>query len=190
MPRSEFHQFLYNNLLRAGIWLLLVVVMIILWNRFVPDDFLTWIKVYTSNPIPIYVVFLTSETIVGILPPELFVGWALSFEDIGYITNVAFLAVISYTAGLLAYFMGRWLRRFRFVQLRMRSKKVRKYVHYYQRWGGLLIIISAITPVPFATVSLISGTFKFSIWKYLVYSASRFARFALIAYIVFKAGTI
>ncbi|MCB0395161.1 MAG: hypothetical protein KDD36_00825 [Flavobacteriales bacterium] len=176
--------------MRAAVWLIAVVIVIIFWNRLVPEDLLATIKAYTSNPFPIFLVFFISETIIGILPPELFIGWALSHEEIPFAVNVLFLSMVSYLAGILAYGMGRWIRNFSYVRIRLRAKKVRNYVQYYERWGGLLIIISAVTPVPFATISLISGTFSFGIWRYLLYSSVRFARFAMVAYIIFRASAL
>ena len=187
---SEFRRFLYNNLGRTALWMALVVVAIIAWNKWMPAEYLAVIKEKTANPLLIYSIFFLSETIVGIFPPELFMGWGLAYEGMPYWQTVVALALTSYASGMIAYGMGRWIRNLRYVRLRLRTKKARKYVHYYERWGGLLIIISAITPVPFATVSLISGAFNFGWMRYLLYSLSRFGRFAFVAYLIWKAGTM
>ena len=51
-----------------------------------------------------------SEVILGIIPPELFMIWAISSKPIdSYLLYVVVFSVLSYTAGFSAFLFGKYL---------------------------------------------------------------------------------
>ena len=65
-----------------------------------------WGPVY-DQPVTIFTIFLLSEVIFGIIPPELFMIWSLRNEIVSlYIENIVALSLISYVAGVLGYIIG------------------------------------------------------------------------------------
>ncbi|HNP17355.1 MAG TPA: hypothetical protein PKL31_02885 [Fulvivirga sp.] len=129
-------------------------------------------------PLLVYGVFTASEVIFGIIPPELFMIWSIKhgiFET--YVANVALLAIISYSAGVLGYYIGSQLRGVEFFKP-IFDKYIRKYRNILNRYGGFLIIIGAITPVPFSAICMLVGATKFNFSRFLLISSTRFLRFA------------
>ena len=60
----------------------------------------------------------------------------------------------------------------------------REYIKTLRRYGGFLIIVAAMTPLPFSGVALIVGATGYKFPMYLLVSLTRFVRFAAYAYVV------
>ena len=69
-------RFLFKNLGKGLLWFLGLVIVFVLFKRYVPinEEFLD--KLY-DQPMLVYLVFAISEIVVGIIPPEIFFVWAL-----------------------------------------------------------------------------------------------------------------
>ena len=52
----------------------------------------------------IFGVFLASESILGLIPPDIFIAWTKNTES--PLLYLAILAFLSYLGGVIAYFMG------------------------------------------------------------------------------------
>jgi uncharacterized membrane protein YdjX (TVP38/TMEM64 family) len=144
----------------------------------------------TDKPFLVYVLFLVSETFMGLIPPEFFMIWALNENAIIYIQKVAMLTSISYLGGLIAFSAGKKLGNTILMNRVLASNSAQKYLKYYDDYGGYLVLISAITPLPFALVSTISGSLDYSYWKYLKFASVRFIRFLLYGWIIWKVNFI
>lgn len=58
----------------------------------------------------VFILFFTSEVILGIIPPELFMIWAISSKPIdSYLLYVVVFSALSYTAGFSAFLFGKYL---------------------------------------------------------------------------------
>jgi membrane protein YqaA with SNARE-associated domain len=127
--------------------------------------------------------FFVSETLLGLIPPDLFIVWAKQFSS--PYAMVTILAVLSYLAGLLAYYLG-----VRLVAL----EKLRQYIHVkFQKqfamlrsWGGLIIVIAALLPLPFSTMCLGAGMLKFSFRVLAILGVFRIARFFIYAGVLYQ----
>lgn len=137
-----------------------------------------------------FLIFITSEIIVGIIPPEVFMIWALRNGDVSeYVFLILLLSVLSYLAGLTGYCFGRYLNTtllYRFI----RRKFLGKLERMLNMYGLYIIIVAAITPLPFSGVCMLVGSVKYPVKKYILYSALRFARFAVYSWFIWKANTI
>jgi len=68
------------------------------------DDLFTSITT-TYSPIAILSVFFASESVLGLIPPEIFIAWA--DKTATPIFYLSMLAALSYLGGIIPYFIGR-----------------------------------------------------------------------------------
>lgn len=177
------YQFLVNNLVKGLMWFAILILVFIAAREYLNLN-PAWIEALYDRLVLIYSIFIFSEVIFGIIPPELFMLWSLKggLTDY-YVVNVLFLSVLSYAAGVFGYFIGSSCR----VLPLFQSFEV-KYLHQYKsslrRYGGYLVIAATLTPLPFSAVAMAVGVFKYSFKYYLLYSLTRFLRFGVYGYIL------
>ncbi|MCD6354034.1 MAG: hypothetical protein J7L95_00650, partial [Prolixibacteraceae bacterium] len=173
------------------IWLLVLLVFYFLFKKFIdfqnPD---VWVEKFYATPGVVYLIYFVSEFFFGIIPPEFFMIWAFNKAGVGhYFLNVTFFAVVSYALGYLTFLIGQLLSKrnlFRY----LRKKFLKQSVPLLQKYGLFLIIVAALTPVPWAAVSLLIGSAGYPSKKYLSYALFRFLRFAIYGYIIFQTHQI
>ena len=182
--------FLFRNLLRGLIWLGSIIGIFILFKKYISPNYIEWLAPVYNKPAIIYTIFLFSEIIFGLIPPEIFMIWALKNNQIyDYFLIVGILAVVSYLAGLIGYFIGKYLNTtlmYRFFRRKFLTKS-EKLLNLY---GPYLIIVAALTPLPFSGVSMLIGSVRFSLKKYLLFSSTRILRFAAYSWIIWEVNMI
>jgi hypothetical protein len=101
--------FLVKNLVRGLIWFAIIITAFILMENYIQENFKSHIGEIRANPEILYGMYTLSEIVFGILPPELFMMiWILDDIDVsGFMVNLSILAVISYGAGVLGYYIGK-----------------------------------------------------------------------------------
>ncbi|MFO7659090.1 MAG: VTT domain-containing protein [Bacteroidales bacterium] len=182
--------FFLRNLLRGLLWFGVIIIIFILFKKFVSANYLSWLEPVYNNPTIVYLIFLVSEVIIGIVPPEIFFIWALRSGNIAdYILIIAFLAAISYLAGITGYFIGLYLQRTLYFQY-LKKKVLGKTEKHLHTYGLYLIIVASLTPLPFSGVSMLVGSIRYSFKKYLLFSLTRFLRFAIFSLIIWEANMI
>ena len=186
-------RFLYKNLLKGLAWFAAIVVIFLLVEENVPfypeswvSDAYGWVSRIYDQPILVYLVFTISEILVGIIPPEVFfMLWSLESDSlIIYSFHIILLSVISYSAGIGGYWLG-WIFSNSKSYQYLRRMYLRRYEVFFRRFGGLLIIVAALTPLPFSGICMMVGSVKFNFKKFLLYSAFRFLRFFIYASLVY-----
>ncbi|UCH13807.1 MAG: VTT domain-containing protein [Bacteroidales bacterium] len=180
--------FFFRNLLRGLIWLVVIIVVFWFLKNKVDVNYLAWLEpVYTNSAIVI-LIYTISEILIGIIPPEVFMIWALQNGSVvTYAMLILMLAVLSYLAGLIGYFFGRYLNTtllYRFI----RRKFLKKMERMLNLYGLYIIIVAALTPLPFSGVSMLVGSVKYPLKKYILYSLFRFARFAIYSWFIWEAN--
>lgn len=188
MGRLNFKsRFLLKNLFKGLIALAVIVIVYIFLQKHTPFD--TFINDYLGQwPMMVYTVFVISEVVFGIIPPELFMIWSIhngAFET--YALDVALLAGISYAAGVLGYFIGSKLHTVSFFR-NLFKKYLKKYQNTLNRYGGFLIFVGAVTPVPFSAICMLSGASNYSFSRFLLVALFRFVRFGVYAYVIYQAN--
>ena len=182
--------FLFRNLLRGLVWLAVIIGAFLLIKNKVDINYLAWLKPIYENTFIIFLIYFTSELVIGIIPPEVFMIWALRNGSIAqYMILILILALISYLAGLAGYFFGRYLNTtlvYRFIRMKFLTKMERKLNIY----GLYIIIVAALTPLPFSGVSMLVGSVKYPLRKYILYSLTRFVRFAVYSWFIWQANAI
>mgnify|MGYP001355149482 FL=1 len=135
----------------------------------------------------VFTLFFMSEVILGIIPPELFMIWAISSKPLGsYLFYVITFSFLSYIAGFTAFLFGRylhntWLYKF------MKKNIIGKYERKISAFGWLVIVVAAITPLPFSATCAVVGAVGFDRKKYLFYSSARFLRYAIYGFFIWLA---
>jgi membrane protein YqaA with SNARE-associated domain len=182
--------FFLRNLTKGLIWLAVIVAFFVFTKHNVDKDLLHKFEPIFDHTRLILFIFSLSEIFIGIIPPEFFLIWALRSGDLQvYINWVLVLTLISYCAGLTAYFFGRYLHNTRLYRY-LRDRYLQKSEILLQEYGLYLILVAALTPVPFSGVSMLVGSVHYPVKKYIYWSLSRFLKFALSAYVIWEANMI
>lgn len=181
-------QFLIRNILKSIFLLGIFLAIYLLGKNFIQFEYLSWFDALLNNHTLIIIIFLFSEVFLGILPPELFIMWALQFDQLSlFIALVSLLALISYCSGLIGFAIGLFLNRslyFRYVKARF----LRKLDSQLDRFGIYLILIAALTPLPFSGVCMLVGSVKYSFKRFALIALARFLRFGIYALVFWEAN--
>ncbi len=177
--------FLWKNLLRGLIWFAVIITAYILAS----ED----IKVYQKeindigDRLPLLLgIFTVSEVVFGIIPPELFM---LIWQSKGilseYVVNLTYLTMISYAAGVLGYYIGRYFSKTSLYQ-RINDRYLKQYDRQLKKFGIYIVLVGAVTPVPFSATCMLAGSVNLPIRDFLLICISRILRFAVYGWMVWS----
>ena len=163
--RTGFYQFVGSNLKKAILPILGIVLGIYLFNKYVYNinDGLHHFT-ETFSKLGILVTFFISETLLGLIPPEIFIAWSKKTDD--PILNLAILATLSYSGGLISYYIGKTALEIKSVKEYLEIKMA-KNLENARKW-----VAAGMIKYPFKNVALF-GLF-------------RFGRFAIYAWAIFS----
>ncbi|MEH6763122.1 YqaA family protein [Aequorivita antarctica] len=181
---TGFYSFVGQSLKKSIVPIVLIIVALIVLDLYVVDfsNLFTYIT-ETYAPINILLVFLASESLLGLVPPEIFIAWSDKMpEPILYLT---LLATLSYVGGIISYFIGKWIFTIPRVYAYMEGK-MKKHLKQIRKWGGFLIVVGALLPIPFSMTSMAAGMIHYKFSNYLLFGLLRFVRFYLYAIAIFS----
>lgn len=141
------------------------------------------------NKYPVWLIMgilFLSESFTGILSPDIFIVWAKSFEHPYRIVFI--LATLSYLGGVISYGYGRLLYNVSFIKYWI-DEKFKEQFRLLKRFGGILIVVSALAPLPFSPMSVVTGAIRYPFKNFLILAATRYLRFygyAWFLYLVVK----
>ena len=188
--QSEKTKFLLSNLVKGLAWLVIIVAGYFLAKKYFDFDLELLLGPLYEKPVAIFSIFLVSEVVFGIIPPEFFMLWSLRDEVLLlYIQNIAALAFMSYCAGVLGYFIGSYFNSTVMYRL-LRRNYLGKYEKMFNNYGGFLILVAALTPLPFSGICMLVGAVNYSKRKFFWISMSRFIRFIVYAFIIWEANIL
>jgi membrane protein YqaA with SNARE-associated domain len=119
--------------------------------------------------------FLISESLLGLIPPDLYIIWTSKFNSPFLFLTI--LGILSYTGGIISYFIGRWLSNRPKIKA-YTERVLGKYIILVKKWGGAFIVISALFPFsPFSMVVMAVSLFKYPFRYLLFFGISRIVRF-------------
>ncbi len=182
--RTGFYMFIWESLKKAFWPIVAAVVALILFNKYVyniNDGLQSMTE--TFSRVGVLITFFISETILGLIPPEIFIAW--SKKTANPIFNLAILATLSYLGGLTAYFIGRASLKISSVKNYL-EVKMAKNLKNTSKWGGFLILVGALLPLPFAISCLTAGMIKYPFKNVVLVGLFRFLRFAIYAWAIFS----
>lgn len=182
--RTGFYMFIWESLKKAFWPIVIVVVGLFLFNRYVyniNDGLQTMTETFSRGGL--LVVFFVSETILGLVPPEIFIAWSKKTSE--PILNLSILATLSYLGGITAYHIGRASLKIKAVKEYL-EVKMADHLKNTKKWGGLLILVGALLPLPFAISCLTAGMIKYPFKNVVLFGLFRFLRFAIYAWAIFS----
>ena len=181
---TGFYTFIGNSLKKSAIPVILIIFGLYLVNEYVftIDDGLEFLT-QTFSRTGVLIVFFISETLLGLIPPEIFIGW--SKKTATPILNLSILATLSYIGGILSYFIGKTIQKITTVKNYL-EVKMAKHLKNTGKWGGFLILIGALLPVPFSITCVAAGMIKYPLKGVVLFGLFRFVRFALYALAIFN----
>lgn len=182
--RTGFYSFVGKNLKNAILPILGVVLVIFLFNKYVYNinDGLHHFT-ETFSRLTVLTVFFISETLLGLIPPEIFIAWTKKTGT--PIINLVILATLSYSGGLISYFLGRMTLKIKSVKEYLEVKMAKNLANT-RKWGGILILVGALLPLPFSIACVAAGMIKYPFKNVVFFGLFRFARFAIYAWAIFK----
>ena len=182
---TGFYSFIGNGLKSAFLPTLLVVGILVYVNyKVISINDLIENLTQNYSDLAIFSVFFASESILGLIPPDIFIAWTKSTEH--PLLYLAVLAILSYIGGIVAYISGKALLKISSFREIM-EVKMSKHITNMRKWGGLLIAVGAILPLPFALASMAAGMIKFSFRSFLIFALLRFFRFIIYGFVIFQA---
>ncbi len=177
--------FLWKNLLRGLIWFAIIITAYILAS----ED----LEVYQQeindigDRLPLLLgIFTVSEIVFGIIPPELFM---LIWQSKGilseYVLNLTYLTLISYAAGVMGYYIGYFFSKTRAYQ-KISDRYLKQYDKQLKKFGLYIVLVGAVTPVPFSATCMLAGSVNLPIKDFLLICISRIVRFAAYGWMVWS----
>jgi membrane protein DedA with SNARE-associated domain len=178
--------FLLKNLIKGLIWLVIIIVAFIFAEEFIQNNFEKDIDVIKDQPLILFSIFFGSEVVFGIIPPVLFMTtWKLlmnlSLQE--YILNLFVLTVLSFIAGVIGYFIGKFFSTTR-IYKRISYGYLRQYNRKLKKYGSFLVLVGALTPVPFSATCMMAGSVAIPFKDFLWVCASRVLYFLIYGWIV------
>ncbi len=165
---------------------MLAIFALAVWaiNKYVINlsEVVTWMDARVPQWVIIGILFI-SESFVGLLPPDAFIAWAKAFNH-PYLM-VLILAFASYMGGVVSWVTGTQLHRLARVKNYVDVKFAEQFLTF-KKYGGMVIFISALTPLPFSPISVVAGVVGYPLKSYLLVALARYIRFFLYAYFIFQ----
>lgn len=181
--RTGFYVFLRGVLLKLVLGLLGVALLV--WAIYEFFDLKSIIdNLNTLSPAAAMPLFYVSETVLGLVPPDIFITWSEQFgRPVLWLT---ILGSVSYCGGITAYFLGKLALRFPKFRAWLEKKNDEFFVRI-RKWGGAVIIFAALFPLPFATTATVAGMVKYPFRTFLLFGLTRYLRFYIYGIGIFAA---
>ena len=181
---TGFYSFVWKSVKKAILPIIGLIVGLVLFNEYVYNinDALTSIT-ETFSTFGILTTFFISESFLGLIPPEIFIAWSKKTSE--PILNLTLLATLSYLGGVISYFIGKGALYIPAVKNYL-EVKMAKHLKNTSKWGGFLIIVGALLPIPFSITCMAGGMIKYPFKGVLLYGLLRFVRFAIYAVAIFQ----
>jgi membrane protein YqaA with SNARE-associated domain len=180
---TGFYSFVWQAVKKALPYIIAIVALVYIVNHFFN---INAALVQLTEILPAYGVlsfFFVSETLLGLIPPEIFIAW--SGKMYSPWLYLGLLSVLSYGGGLLSYWMGRTITNIPSVHQYI-EVKMEKQLKNSKKWGGFLIMVGAVLPLPFSIACIAAGIIEFPFKNVIFYGALRFVRFAIYGIIIFN----
>ena len=181
---TKFYDFLKDTAIKGAVVVAFFVTLLLALEYFFLDFNAMLDSLVTNYSAKvIFSFFLLSETILGLVPPEIFIAWASKFGNPWLYLFI--LASLSYLGGVIAYFIGNRLLLIPAVKNHIENK-IAVHIKNLKKWGGLFVFIGAMLPLPHSIVSLACGMVKYDFKNYLFWALFRYVRFIIYALIIFQ----
>ncbi len=142
----------------------------------------------------IYIYFISFiESIFFPIPTDIFLIPYVLAKKNEYLKISIYVTVFSVLGGVLAYYIGFFIWNkispFLLETIPIFIVKLNQFNEKFYEVGIILIIIGGFSPFPYKITCLGSGIIGINVFQFIIFSSlSRFLRFFLVSYFVFKYG--
>ena len=181
---TGFYSFVWNAVKKSIPFILLLVAAIYVINHFFN---INEALIELTKTLPVYGVmlfFFASESFLGLVPPEIFIAWAAKMHAPWL--YLALLALLSYSGGLVSYYIGYVITKIPKIHTYL-EEKMDKQLKNSRKWGGFLIVVGALLPLPFSISCMAAGLIKFPFKNVMLYGSLRLLRFLIYGFVIFQA---
>jgi uncharacterized membrane protein YdjX (TVP38/TMEM64 family) len=181
-------KFLVRNFIKGFIWLVVIVIIFLLTEDFIQRNFQEHIDVIKESPLVTFSIFFLSEVIFGIIPPVLFMTtWKmlLNVSLIEYIVDLSLMTFISFIAGVIGYYIGKFFSRTPIYQ-KVEERYLQQYNRQLKKYGVFLVIVGALTPVPFSATCMLAGSVEISFKPFILACSTRVFYFLIYGWVVWS----
>ena len=181
---TRFYSFLKNTAYQAFFIIVIFVLLLMAVNFLIIDvNLLIHHIIERYSPEIVILCFLISESILGLIPPEIFILW--SSKSGSPVLFLFALATVSYIGGAVSYFIGMRISLMPAVSKHV-EQKIKQHIINLRKWGGLFIVLGAISPIPHSIVSIGAGLIDYKFKYYLLWSLFRYLRFVIYYLIILQ----
>lgn len=185
--KRDFYNYFSRNLIKGFVYLLVLIGLIVLFKSLFKSQYDAIEHLVSDSYLLMLIIFLISEIFVGIIPPELFMIWTIDDPWYYYTLAVTFMTLFSLLAGWINFRIGRAISKKEFfLNLFKKRLRLKKYQQRYDQYGGGMIIVAALTPLPFALISLLTGTLSYPQRKYFIFASFRIIRFVVYGILIWN----
>jgi len=179
LQRTGFYIFLLKNIFKLLITVTLFLVFLLILQKFIPDiSLLVQQSIGKINSFLVFGMYYVSQSLMGFLPTNLFIIWIKTFKHPAAMLFV--LSLLSYAGGITAYLIGYYSNNSKIIK-RLLKNKSNGIVEKTNKWGGLLIMISAFLPLPYSFICIVTGVVRFPLPSFLLWSLARIPKFFVMA---------
>jgi membrane protein YqaA with SNARE-associated domain len=177
--------FLIKNLIRGLLWFAVIITAYLLVQSELELYEEQINKVGDNIPL-LLSIFTVSEIVFGILPPEIFMLiWQTKGVLSEYIINLSILTIISYGAGVIGYFIGYYFSKTPSFK-KIYDRYLKPQEANFKKYGGFLVIVGAVTPVPYSATCMLAGSIKYPFKLFLLICITRIIRFSVYGWMVWS----
>lgn len=184
LHKTGFYKEVGKSFLRLGI--IVILLFAAYWfigTKWLDIDEMFNYLVHTVSKFYVFALFFTTETFLNIIPTDLYIIWS---EELAHPWRcLTILSILSYLAGLTTYAMARLVRRIPRVN-KWFTNRFEKHIKNSKKWGGYLIGVGAMTPLPYSITVFSMGLLKYPLKQFLLWSLLRIPRFYIYAYILYR----
>ncbi len=180
--RTGLYKFMGQIIIKLLVIIAIIVGIVLLLNHFFNLSQIIEDYIFSHDTPGVLTLFLISETVLGWIPPDLFIMWSDKFN--APLLWLTILGTISYVGGMNAYFIGKIALKFPRFRRWLENRNA-VFFERIRKWGGIIIILAALFPLPFATTTLAAGMVKYPLKQTLIFGLSRYIRFYLYGAMIF-----
>jgi membrane protein YqaA with SNARE-associated domain len=181
---TGFYAFIGDGLKKAALPTAIIVGILLYVNyEVIKINDLLIILTQKYNDLAIFSVFFASESLLGLIPPDIFIAWTNNTDS--PILYLSILAILSYLGGVVSYIIGKAMLLIPSFQNYM-EVKMSKHIINMRKWGGFLIAVGALLPLPFSIAAMAAGMINFNFKNFLLFALLRFLRFIIYGFAIYQ----
>jgi membrane protein YqaA with SNARE-associated domain len=181
---TGFYSFIGDGLKKAALPTAIIVGILLYVNyEVIKINDLLIVLTQNYSDFAIFSVFFASESLLGLIPPDIFIAWTNNTDS--PILYLSILAILSYLGGVVSYIIGKAMLLIPSFQNYM-EVKMSKHIINMRKWGGFLIAVGALLPLPFSIAAMAAGMINFNFKNFLLFALLRFLRFIIYGFAIYQ----